>query len=52
LWFTIRSTYEGNARGDWIRRHETLWMAKYPEKGFVPWMEYSREIKYWGDVAR
>ncbi len=52
LWFTIRSTYEDNARGDWIRRHETLWMAKYPEKGFVPWMEYYREIKYWGGVAR
>ena len=52
LWFTIRSTYEDNARGDWIRRHETLWTAKSPEKRFVPWMEYYRDIKYWGGVTR
>jgi hypothetical protein len=52
LWFTMHSTYENNERGDWVKRHETLWVAKYPDKGFVPWAEYYREITYWGDVAK
>ncbi len=41
------STYEDNQRGDWIKRHETLWLAKYPERGFFPLTEYYREITYY-----
>jgi antitoxin component YwqK of YwqJK toxin-antitoxin module len=41
------STYEANERGDWIKRHETLWLAKYPERGFFPVAEYYREITYY-----
>jgi hypothetical protein len=52
LWITIHSTYENNERGDWVKRHETLWVAKYPDKGFVPWAEYYREITYWGEEGR
>lgn len=52
LWFIMHSAYETNERGDWVKRHETLWMAKYTEKGFVPWMECYREIKYWGEGGR
>lgn len=46
------STYEDNQRGDWIKRHETLWLAKYPERGFFPLAEYYREITYWGEGGR
>lgn len=46
------STYEANGHGDWIRRHETIWLAKYQDKGFVPWEEYYREITYYGEGGR
>jgi antitoxin component YwqK of YwqJK toxin-antitoxin module len=50
--FATHSTYEDNERGDWIRRHETIWTAKYPDKGFVPWAECVREITYYGEGGR
>jgi len=43
------STYEINANGDWIRRHETQWDARWPSLGFTPWAEQYREIKYYGE---
>ncbi len=47
-----RSTYEVNERGDWIKRHETIWGAKYPDLGFNPLAEFYREITYWGEDGR
>jgi hypothetical protein len=44
-----RSTYEVNANGDWIRRHETQWDARWPSLGFTPWLEQFREITYYGE---
>jgi hypothetical protein len=52
LEFATRSTYEVNERGDWIRRHETIWLAKHPDKGFAPFTEYYREITYYGEDGR
>jgi antitoxin component YwqK of YwqJK toxin-antitoxin module len=52
LEWATHSTYEDNGHGDWIRRHETIWAAKYSEKGFVPWTEYYREITYYGKGGR
>jgi hypothetical protein len=43
------STYEVNAKGDWIRRHETRWDARWPSLGFTPWIEQYREITYYGE---
>jgi hypothetical protein len=40
------STYEVNANGDWIRRHETQWDARWPSLGFTPYTEQYREITY------
>jgi trypsin-like peptidase len=45
------STYENNEHGDWIKRHDTLWFAKYPNFGFSPQSEYQREITYY-DASR
>lgn len=45
------STYEDNERGDWIKRHDTVWFAEYPDLGFHPEAEYHREITYWGESA-
>ena len=47
-----RSTYEVNERDDWIKRHETIWQAKYPDIGFIPLAESYREITYWGEDGR
>ncbi len=47
LWFATRSTYEDNERGDWIKRRITLWSAKYPDRGFAPLEEETREIAYY-----
>jgi YD repeat-containing protein len=47
-----RSAYEVNEHDDWIKRHETVWVAKHPDRGFVPLTEYYREIKYWGKDGR
>jgi Trypsin-like peptidase domain len=52
LYSTTRSSYEVNQRGDWIKRHETCWFASSPDKGFVPFDEYYREITYYGDEGR
>jgi antitoxin component YwqK of YwqJK toxin-antitoxin module len=43
------STYEVNAKGDWIRKHETQWDARWPSLGFTPWVEQYREITYYGE---
>jgi hypothetical protein len=43
------STYEVNAHGDWIKRHETQWDARWPSLGFTPWVEQYREITYYGE---
>jgi hypothetical protein len=43
------STYEVNAKGDWIRRHETQWDARWPKLGFTPWVEQYREITYYSE---
>jgi hypothetical protein len=43
------STYEVNANGDWIRRHETQWDARWPTLGFTPWVEQYREITYYSE---
>jgi FKBP-type peptidyl-prolyl cis-trans isomerase/antitoxin component YwqK of YwqJK toxin-antitoxin module len=47
----LRSTYEDNQHGDWIKRHETFWAANYPDYGFTPWWESYREITYYGEGA-
>jgi YD repeat-containing protein len=52
LEYTTHSTYGVNERGDWIRRHETIWLAKHPDEGFAPFTEYYREIAYWGEDGR
>jgi len=46
------STYEDNEHGDWIKRHDTVWFAKYPDLGFNPEAEYYREITYYADAGR
>jgi hypothetical protein len=43
------STYEVNVNGDWIRRHETQWDARWPSLGFTPWVEQYREITYYSE---
>lgn len=43
-----RSTYETNAYGDWVTRHETQWSANSPSLGFVPLLNQYREIQYYG----
>jgi len=43
------STYEVNAKGDWIRRHETQWDARWPSLGFTPLAEQYREITYYSE---
>jgi hypothetical protein len=43
------STYEVNANGDWIKRHETQWDARWPGLGFTPWVEQYREITYYSE---
>jgi hypothetical protein len=43
------STYEVNAKGDWIRRHETQWDARWPSLGFTPLVEQYREITYYSE---
>jgi hypothetical protein len=52
LEYAMHSKYEDNERGDWIKRHETIWLAKYADKGFAPFMEHYREITYWGEGGR
>lgn len=44
-----RSTYEDNEHGDWIKCHQTVWLAKYPNLGFTPWMEQYRQITYYDE---
>ena len=44
-----RSTYEINSHGDWIKRHQTQWDARWPSLGFTPWAEQYRDITYYGD---
>ena len=48
LSFDTRSTYEDNERSDWIKRDDTLWIAKYPDQDFAPFEEDTREITYYG----
>jgi hypothetical protein len=43
------STYEVNAKGDWIRRHETQWDARWPSLGFTPYAEQYRDITYYNE---
>jgi hypothetical protein len=43
------STYEVNVNGDWIRRHETQWDARWPSLGFTPCVEQYREITYYSE---
>ena len=43
------STYEVNTKGDWIKRHETHWDARWPSLGFTPWVEQYREITYYSE---
>jgi hypothetical protein len=43
------STYEVNANGDWIKRHETQWDARWPNLGFTPLVEEYREITYYSE---
>ena len=52
LSMATHSTYEINARGDWIRRHQTQWDARWPSLGFTPWAEQYREITYYGEDGR
>ena len=52
LWFTTHSTYESNEHGDWIKQHQTNWVANYPDFGFTPFEEYYREIIYYADDGR
>jgi hypothetical protein len=46
---STHSTYEVNATGDWIRRHETQWDARWPSLGFTPYVEQYREITYYNE---
>jgi hypothetical protein len=46
---SARSTYEINAHGDWVKRYETQWDARWPSLGFTPWAEQYREITYYGE---
>ena len=44
-----RSTYEINPNGDWIKKHETGWDARWPSLGFTPSAESYRKITYYGE---
>jgi hypothetical protein len=46
-----RSQYQDNEYGDWIKRHDTVWLASDPSTGFTPEMEQYREITYHFDSA-
>ena len=44
-----RFTYEMNSRGDWVKKHETFWSAKFSGLGYAPSENYYREITYYGE---
>ena len=46
------SMYEDNERGDWVKRHETIWVANEKDDGFTPLAESYREITYYGEGGR
>jgi antitoxin component YwqK of YwqJK toxin-antitoxin module len=46
------STYEENEHGDWIKRHEKIWVEKAKDDGFTPLMEDYREITYYDESGR
>jgi hypothetical protein len=46
------STYEDNEHGDWIKRHDSVWFAQYPDLGFNPEAEYHREVTYYNEGGR
>jgi serine protease Do len=52
LYSATHSTYEDNEHGDWIKRHDRVWFAKYPDLGFNPEAELHREITYYDEGGR
>lgn len=42
-----RYSYDDDAAGNWIVRHETMCLPNFPEKGYTPSFDWIREIDYY-----